>query len=866
MGNKNIKSIPIENISPNTYQTEFIDKNDVPSTENQNFKLIKKHNKDLDDKKLIEESLKKHFYFYILEKQAIHEIIKEVNLISIEANKEIFKQGSSGNYFYIIKEGEIELYVNRIKKKFLQRGDIFGEHSLLYGCPRYCTCKTISNCYLWSMEKKYFKKIIEHITHIKFEEIKKFVLSIPIFNLADHETKNSLCHCLYKEKFENGEKIYCKGEISPCIYLIVSGEVEVRDPSDNYDLIFTLKKNEYFGELELLTNSLRQDDLIAKGKVFCYSLSASAMYDIFGEKYKYILYLNFIKNSLIKSRYFKKFNVKMIEKIFQFFRVRYIPKIITVYNEGFIISSKMIIIINGELINRKNNDLISNRGYLLFEDDLLNNSQKRLDFNIACSNNTLLLEGDMIDILNYFGCSFKEQLEKSLVIESLKKVNLFKTFTMDKIEILSQKIKIKKIPNGKNLITQGEEGSRFYIIKSGKVDIFVKKNYIRTMNENEYLGERALFFKEPRSATATAKGEVEVFFLEKEDFIQVIEQNLKEYLLSRLYLQDNTVQLNDLIFYDILGSGNYGQVYLVKSKKNNYYYAIKNISNRQILYNQLSDNLNLERTILLQIDHPFIVKLVKTLKDQKFVYFLMDYIKGKDLFDVIRDIGLLSKFQTQFYGASMMLAVEYLHERKFIFRDIKPENIMVLENGYIKLIDFGTAKKINEKTNTITGTPHYMAPEVIMGEGYSFQVDFWSIACCMYEFMCGSLPFGESAEEPMEIYLSIINDKLTFPNFIKDRDFKNLMCLMLTKNYIYRYTKLSQISCHIWFQNFNCEELISMNMKPAFFPEINSRISKYKYQPFMEFVKTCHDWEIPEDQTPITEDQKKKFKDWLEHF
>ena len=278
------------------------------------------------------------------------------------------------------------------------------------------------------------------------------------------------------------------------------------------------------------------------------------------------------------------------------------------------------------------------------------------------------------------------------------------------------------------------------------------------MNENEYLGERALFFKEPRSATGTAQGDVEVFYLEKDDFMQVIENNLKDYLLSRLYLQDNTVQLNDLIFYDVLGSGNYGTVSLVKNKKNNYYYAIKNISNKQILYSQIHENLLLERSILLQIDHPFIVKLVKSLKDQNYVYFLMDYIKGKELFDVIRDIGLLSKFQTQFYGASMMLAVEYLHERKFIFRDIKPENIMVLENGYIKVIDFGTAKAITDRTSTIIGTPHYMAPEVILGDGYSFQVDFWSIGVCMYEFMCGAVPFGETAEEPMDVYLSIINE------------------------------------------------------------------------------------------------------------
>ena len=136
----------------------------------------------------------------------------------------------------------------------------------------------------------------------------------------------------------------------------------------------------------------------------------------------------------------------------------------------------------------------------------------------------------------------------------------------------------------------------------------------------------------------------------------------------------------------------------------------------------------------------------------------MDYIKGKELFDVIRDIGLLNKFQTQFYGASIMLAVQYLHERKFIYRDIKPENIMVLGNGFIKLIDFGTAKAINDRTKTIIGTPHYMAPEVILGEGYSFKVDFWSIAICMYEFMCGGVPFGENHEEAMDVYLSIINE------------------------------------------------------------------------------------------------------------
>ena len=275
------------------------------------------------------------------------------------------------------------------------------------------------------------------------------------------------------------------------------------------------------------------------------------------------------------------------------------------------------------------------------------------------------------------------------------------------------------------------------------------------MNENEYLGERALFFKEPRSATATAKGDCEVYYLDKEDFEAVIEKNLKDYLIDRIYLQDDTITLDQLTYLITLGSGSYGNVSLVKSAKKNYYYAIKNISNKQILYNQLSSNLELEKSILLQIDHPFIVKLVKTLKDEKFIYFLMDYIRGKELFDVIRDIGVLTKSQTLFYGASIMLAVRYLHQRKFVYRDIKPENIMVLENGYIKIIDFGTAKAIEDKTETTMGTPHYMAPEMIFGKGYSFEVDYWAIACCMYEFICGGVPFGEDSEDTIEIYNAI---------------------------------------------------------------------------------------------------------------
>jgi cGMP-dependent protein kinase len=117
---------------------------------------------------------------------------------------------------------------------------------------------------------------------------------------------------------------------------------------------------------------------------------------------------------------------------------------------------------------------------------------------------------------------------------------------------------------------------------------------------------------------------------------------------------------------------------------------------------------------------------------------------------VIREIGLLKKYDTQFYVGSMILCMEHLHKKGIVYRDLKPENIMIDDKGYLYLIDLGTAKPLkkqqNQHTYTIIGTPHYMAPEIIAGKGYSYNVDLWSIGVCMYEFLCGGVPFAEELD------------------------------------------------------------------------------------------------------------------------
>ena len=826
--------------------------------------IIQKHNRANDDKELIENCLLKHFFMKDLETKARKEIIKEMSLASIKPNTYIFKEGGIGNYFYILKKGTVEVISNNNEKRLLNVGESFGELALLHGATRVTSTKAVTECLLWVMERKNFRKIVDHITKKNFEQNKNFIESIPILANIDHAQKALLCSNLYKESFEKGNFIVRKGDPAHCLYIVKEGEV---DCSLDGKVVRTLVTGDNFGERSILVDSTRSLDCIAKTDCVCYSVTTSILKSMLGNNFRSLLYLNFIKSSFNRSKIFGKFNVHLLDKARDLFRAINLKKNDVAYKKGYVKCNKIVVVIDGNLINRTTNEVVANRGDILFENELFNEINEEIDFDIFPHPDCLLAEADTMKFFKILGGTFKQLMTQTSIIDTLQKVRIFRNLTVSKLEHLIEVIKEENFRNGENIMTQGEKGNKFYILKKGKVDIIVNDKYIRTLNEKEYFGERALFFHEKRSATIKANGDVTVLYISQSDFENVIEGNMKEHLMNRLYLQDESVELKDLYFVHNLGTGNYGNVSLVNDKKTKFYYAIKAISRKQIDNEQLHKNLNLERSILLQIDHPFIVKLVKSLKDDRFIYFLMEYIKGKELFDVIRDIGLLNKPQTQFYGGSLLVAVDYLHERKFIYRDIKPENVMVIANGYIKIIDFGTAKAIIDRTNTIIGTPHYMAPEVILGEGYSFQVDIWSIAVCMFEFMCGGVPYGENAEDPMDVYLAIINDKMEFPDFCDDKDFKNLMIQMLTKNPMTRMAKLSQVKSHIWFKDFNWEDLLMLNLNAPYKPimkqdsfEGNDNIK------FIDYVKDQSDEDEKNKDVKIDEKMKLEYDEWFRNF
>lgn len=271
-----------------------------------------------------------------------------MTLCLVQSGEPVFCQGTLGSFFYIVKKGQLDLHINNQFIKDLKDGDSFGELALLHGAPRSGTIKAVTDTYLWVLERKNFRKIINHINYINFEENKKFVDSIPILANIENDQKSLLCSNLIKGIYSPGMPIVKEGEIASCLYIIKEGEV---DCVHHQKVIRTLYKGEHFGEKSILLDSNRTMDVIAKTNCICYSISVETLKSMVGVKYRDVLYLNFIKSSFVFSHCFSKFNPKLLESSYEYFQAYNFSKNDVVFKVGHCASSKLIVVLEGNLVN-----------------------------------------------------------------------------------------------------------------------------------------------------------------------------------------------------------------------------------------------------------------------------------------------------------------------------------------------------------------------------------------------------------------------------------------------------------------------------------------------------------------------------------
>lgn len=299
-----------------------------------------------------------------------------------------------------------------------------------------------------------------------------------------------------------------------------------------------------------------------------------------------------------------------------------------------------------------------------------------------------------------------------------------------------------------------------------------------------------------------------------------------------------TIKVQDLEFISDIGIGTFGVVKIARHNSTKRFFAVKIMWKEHVVRSGQFEHVKSERSILEKINSPFLLHFYKCLQDESRVYFITELLLGGELFQrIVSKHGHptpLSTVEAQFYASCTLLALESLHENSIVYRDLKPENILLDDTGYVRLVDFGFSKQIQQRTYTLCGTPEYMAPEMILGTGHGFAVDIWALGIIIYEMIFGDSPFSDENDNYITVCNNILKQPVHFPVQF-DPSTKSIVNLLLQKDESQRLGSgtrgILDIKDHNYFTSIPWTMLKNKKIQPLWLPHLSTSTDTRYYTP-----------------------------------
>ncbi|GAB0185210.1 cGMP-dependent protein kinase 1-like [Grus japonensis] len=428
-------------------------------------------------------------------------------------------------------------------------------------------------------------------------------------------------------------------------------------------------------------------------------------------------------------------------------------------------------------------------------------------------------------------------------------------------EALAQSFTPVRHGPGDTVLAEGAEGTAMYIVAEGQLSVSQQGRPLRTLGPGDVFGELALLYHCRRTATVQALGPVRLWAIDRQRYRAIATSNAKrrrDEILSSLrtgwgspILRQPPApeRLEDLVAvrYEegqwqgqriVLGTGGFGRVELVRCQER--LFALKRIRKDWVVRRQQQEHVRTERRVLAGSRSPFIVGFFGTFRDGQYVYLLLEFCQGGELWTKLREMRCFEEPLAVFCCACVVEGLEYLHGRGIVYRDLKPENLMLDQRGYVKLVDFGFAKELGrgEKTYSFCGTPEYLAPEMLRQEGHDFAVDFWMLGILAFELLVGSA-------DPQQIYSRILDGVFSFPAFLGEA-----ACSLISKLCRRRpgqrlgntASGIRGIKKHRWFGALKWRKLVLRQLEAP-----TLRLIK-EGPPYVNFKRFSVDWTPAEDE------------------
>ena len=721
-----------------------------------------------------------------------------------------------------------------------------------------------------------------------------------LFDSLNADDLDKIIACMRPVEASEGEYIIHQGDVGDMFYCIESGicKAMVEGVGD----VMEYTKGGCFGELALIYNSPRAASVVACEESHLWGLELSV--------FRTILAQTSSSNAINRCEFLKKcpfldsLSNDQITKLSGALES-------SVYEDGefivrqggagtdfFIIEEGTVRCTQTKASGREVELITLKAGDYFGEMALLLNELRAANCIAVGPVKCLSLDREKFDML--LG-SAQEVLSRRMRIRVLQCVPLLSKLPEAKLVKLCSVMRAQTFQDGTYIIRQGDDGSRFYIINEGEVKCTRNRSKpgeeeeLIRLNAQEFFGERALITNETRKANVIACGPVECLVLEREVFqslLNEIQVDL-ENTMSRREREESEAKakqeeaakaaeassakrgpLTNFKFEELrvmrtIGTGSFGRVKMVQSVVTGQVFALKIMNKAEVVANHQAQNILSEKRLLYECSESnFVLKLMQTFQNTSQVMMLMEFVQGGELWSLIYERGAViprNQFggfelpAVKFYAASALLAFKHIHSRNIAYRDMKPENILVDSAGYLKVIDFGFAKKfpfmkngsIQNKTYTLCGTPEYLAPEIIMSKGYDKSVDYWALGCMVYELYLAHTPYA--AEFANKIFQNIIASPKSL-SFEKKMDASHVaLCKkLLTSNPAFRLGNLmggcDDIISDPFFEGFDWEALEKRQMVSPYVPAVKNALDAANFEKYDENV------DVPEyygDQAPF---------------
>ena len=752
-------------------------------------------------RQLLLESLLAHPVLTHLRSDDKHILIDSLQYYEIGPNEYLYEAGSPSRHLYFLDSGTVVLLAKTSKKLLAHSGVMFGDQALCE-VTHFESASTLDATTFWMLSAEALQSTLARLRLQLLPQAKAALLSCGLDYYLSPSELNRMAAELLPCRYLHGEKVVIQGDAGNQLFFLTTGSASVLK-EDHLEHVMTA--GECFGEQALLYGGLRTATVEALEDLQCFSIDKTALSRCLGGCYDQLLYRNCIAIALKDCAALQCLTEQARQRLLASMCIRQYHQVVLLRGE------KLCVVLRGKAKTQKGEVTYPS---VLGAEDLLCDG--------IVFENQLLCQSQDVLIAEIGRNEFFECIGRTSTSLDPSRVKIFADFSSEAKDRIKSEAELKVFASGEVLMMETAPSTRLFVIKSGSVQVTRGGKYLRTMSRYESVGEQHLLLDSESWITAVAERETECWSFESSCLASMLSQ------LTRLTLkqeaQSETVVLSDLMCVQALDSGQFGCVcYALSSKPSEY--AVKCISRRRIESGRLQHDLLNERDVLLRVNHPMCVKLYRTLQDQDNLYFVMEYVEGALLHNVLYSLGQCTDMMAKFYLGCLVLIFEHLQERSIIYRDLKPENLMVDSKGFLKLIDFGSAKVVNGRTRTIIGTPQFMAPEIILGKSYTGAVDMWSLGVLLYDMLCGGVPWGEGQEDIFLVFQQVVSAPLTFPEFIPvNSPARSLITQLLNRDPSVR-ASLSSVKNHEFMTGVTYESLRPGLCSPLYLPKPTNRSS-----------------------------------------